>query len=45
VHLVPIRTTMTASELAQLYIYEIVHLHGLTDSIVSDYNSKFTSRF
>ena len=45
VHLVPIRTTTTASELAQLYIREIVRLHGLADSIVSDRDSKFTSRF
>ena len=45
VHLVPIRTTTTASELAQLYIQEIVRLHGLADSIVSDRDSKFTSRF
>ena len=45
VHLVPIRTTTTASELAELYIREIVRLHGLAGSIVSDRDSKFTSRF
>ena len=45
VHLVPIHTTTTASELAWLYIREIVRLHGLTESIVSDRDSKFTSKF
>jgi len=45
VHLVPIRTTTTASELAQLYIREIVRLHGLAGTIVLDRDSKFTSKF
>ena len=45
VHLVPIRTTTTASELAGLYVREIVRLHGLAESIVSDRDSKFTSKF
>jgi hypothetical protein len=45
VHLVPIRTTTTASELAWLYVREVVRLHGLAESIVSDRDSKFTSRF
>ena len=45
VHLVPICTTTTASELAQLYVREIVRLHSLTVSIVSDRDLKFTSKF
>ena len=45
VHLVPIHTTTTASELARLYICEIVRLHGLAGTIVSDRDSKFTSKF
>jgi Integrase zinc binding domain len=45
VHLVPIRTTIKASELAWIYVREIVQLHGLPQSIVSDRDSKFTSRF
>ena len=45
VHLVPIRTTTTASELAWQYIREIVRLHGLPETIVSDRDSKFTSKF
>ena len=45
VHLIPIRTTMTASELSSIYIREIVRLHGLPSSIVSDRDSKFTSKW
>jgi hypothetical protein len=45
VHLTPVKTTITASELASLYVKEIVRLHGLPDTIVSDRDSKFTSKF
>ena len=45
VHLVPIYTTTTASKLTWLYMWEIVHLHGLAVSIISDWDSKFTSKF
>ena len=45
VHLIPIKTTTTTAELAEVYIREIVRLHGLPESIVSDRDSKFTSKF
>jgi hypothetical protein len=45
VHLVPIKTTMTASKLAWLYMHEIIRLYGLVETIVSDRDSKFTLRF
>ena len=45
VHLVPMFTTTKASELAWLYIKEIVRLHSLATSIVSDRDSKFMSKF
>jgi len=45
VHLVPICTTTTASELAWLYVCKIVCLHGLAGTIVLDRDSKFTSKF
>src|SRR5882762_3610459 len=45
VHLTPMKTTIKASELASLYVKEIVCLHGLPDTIVSDRDSKFTSKF
>jgi len=33
------------TKLAQLYIKEIVRLHGVLSSIVSDRDPRFTSRF
>ena len=45
VHLIPINTTTTASEFVSLYIKEVVRLHGLPHSIVSNRDSKFTSKF
>src|ERR1700720_596541 len=45
VHLIPINTTTTASKLASLYVKEIIRLHGLPHSIVSDRDSKFTAKF
>jgi hypothetical protein len=44
VHLVPVMTTVTASELSWKYLREIVRLHGLPNTIISDRDSKFTSR-
>ena len=45
VHLVPIKTTIKASELTQKFIQEVVQLHGLPKTIVSDQDTKFTSKF
>ena len=45
VHLIPVRTTNTASDLAAIYMREVVRLHGLPESIVSDRDPKFTSKF
>ena len=44
-HLIPTVTTIRTSELAWLFLKEIVRLHGLPESIVSDRDSKFTSKF
>lgn len=43
VHLIPVHTTNTATDLSKIYLQEIVRLHGLPESIVSDRDSKFTS--
>jgi hypothetical protein len=43
VHLIPVNTITKATELSHIYIREIVRLHGLPRSIVSDRDSKFTS--
>ncbi|GBE87762.1 Transposon Ty3-G Gag-Pol polyprotein [Sparassis crispa] len=45
VHLVPVNMTSTASDIAELYVREIVRLHGMPKSIVSDWDLKFTSKF
>jgi hypothetical protein len=44
-HLIATTTTVKATEVAALYYKEIVRLHGLPESIVSDRDSKFTSKF
>ncbi|KAL4346328.1 hypothetical protein GQ457_17G011190 [Hibiscus cannabinus] len=44
-HFLPVHTTYTYDKLAELYIREIVRLHGGPKSIVSDRDPKFTSRF
>ncbi len=44
VHLIPVHTTNTATDLSLIYLREIVRLHGLPESIVSDRNSKLSLR-
>ena len=45
VHLVPTMTQVTAKEVAWLFLKEVMRLHGVPESIVSDHNTKFTSTF
>jgi hypothetical protein len=45
VHLIPTDTRVTAKGVAWLFLREVVHLHGVPDSIVSDQDTKFTSIF
>jgi hypothetical protein len=45
IHLIATVITVKATEVAELYYREIVRLHGLPESIVSDRDSKFTSKF
>jgi hypothetical protein len=44
-HFLPIRMTYSMDRLVELYIKEIVRLHGIPVSIVSDRDPRFTSRF
>ncbi|PHT39342.1 Phytochrome B [Capsicum baccatum] len=45
VHFLPVKTTYTAEEYAKLYIKEIVRLHGVPISIISDRGAQFTTNF
>jgi hypothetical protein len=44
-HFLPIKTTYDMSHLAKEYVIEIVQLHGVLVSIISDRDPRFTSRF
>ncbi|KAJ9566126.1 hypothetical protein OSB04_002092 [Centaurea solstitialis] len=44
-HFLPIKETYSIDKLAQLYVDEIVMRHGVPISIISDRDSRFTSRF
>ena len=44
-HFIPIRIDYFMDQLAELYVDEIVRLHGVSLSIVSDRDPRFTSRF
>ncbi len=45
VHLIPVHMKMTASQLSGIYMREIVQLHGLLRSIMSNRDPKFTSKW
>lgn len=40
-----VKATYSTSEVAQVFIREIVRLHGVSKNIVSDRDAKFTSKF
>ena len=44
-HVLPVRTDYSLDKLIELYIEEIVRLHKIPMSIISDRDSRFTSRF
>lgn len=44
-HLIPTDTKVTAPRLAELFVKEVVRLHGLPETITSDRDPKFTSQF
>ncbi|KAA3477463.1 DNA/RNA polymerases superfamily protein [Gossypium australe] len=44
-HFILIRTNYSLDKLAELYISEVVRLHGVLVSIISDRDSRFTSQF
>ena len=44
-HFLVVRMTFTLDEFCKLYIREIVRLHGVPVSIVSDWDPRFTAQF
>lgn len=44
-HFIPVQTDYSLDKLANLYITEIVRLHGVPLSIISDRDLRFTSSF
>ncbi|KAJ9558488.1 hypothetical protein OSB04_013102 [Centaurea solstitialis] len=44
-HFLPIQESSSADKLADIFVWEIVRLHGVPVSIVSDRDTRFTSRF
>jgi transposase InsO family protein len=43
-HFIPVRTTYSGPQLAELYMSRIVYLHGVPRKFVSDTGTQFTSR-
>jgi hypothetical protein len=44
-HFIPVKTTYSGPQLAELYMSRIVYLHRVLKKIVSDRGTQFTSRF
>jgi len=44
-HFLPIKITDSLDKLVEMYMQEIVKLHGVRISIVSNYDLWFTSKF
>ena len=44
-HFLPVKTTHTTKQYAQLYLDRIVSLHGIPKTIISDRGAQFIARF
>jgi hypothetical protein len=44
-HFIPVKTTYSGPQLAELYMSRIVYVHGVPKKLVSDRGTQFTSRF
>ena len=44
-HFIPVKTTYSDSDVAQVFIRDVVRLHGVPKNIVLDRDAKFTSKF
>lgn len=45
VHFIAVKSTYSANDVAQVFMRDIVRLHGVPKKIVSDRDAKITSRF
>ena len=45
IHFIPLRVEYSLEKMAQIYIKEIVRLHGVPKEITSDRDPQFVSRF
>jgi hypothetical protein len=44
-HFLPVHTTYNAKKYAEIYLYQIVRLHGIPKMIISDRGAQFIARF
>ncbi len=44
-HFIPVKSTFSASDVAQVFIRYVIRLHGVPKKTVSDRDAKFTSKF
>jgi hypothetical protein len=44
-HFIPVKTTYSAPQLAEMYMPRIVCLHGVLKKIVTDRGTQFTLKF
>ena len=44
-HFIPVKKIHKVANIAEIYMKEVVRLHGVPKEIVSDRYSKFTSKF
>jgi hypothetical protein len=44
-HFLPVHTTYNAKKYAEIYLDQIVHLHGIPKTIISDRGAQFIARF
>jgi hypothetical protein len=44
-HFIPVKTTHKETNITEIYMKEVVGLHGVCKEIVSDKDSEFTSKF
>ena len=44
-HFIPVRDTYDVTDVARVFISEVIRLHGIPKKIISDRDSRFTSRF